>query len=159
VRRNVSRADELQTSQRLAAGAQPIFARGLAQIGMLLVARVVVPHALRIADHRRVVAGYLQVFCESVRPLRGGHYASGPLAVERNQQKGRLSHRSLGLDECFDAATGSGELSQMRRHGVVNSATLRRIAALFLDPGRRPPEPTHAPIMAATLKDRGSFAA
>ena len=86
----------------------------------------------------RVSAGV----CESVRPFRGGHHASGPLAIERNQQEGRLGYRSLGLDECFDAATGSGELSQMRRHGVVDSATLRRIAALFLDPGRRPPEPT-----------------
>ncbi len=56
-----------------------------AQVRMLLVASVVVPHPLRIAHHGCVVARDLQVLRECMRPFGRGHHASGPLAVERNQ--------------------------------------------------------------------------
>jgi len=125
---------------------------------MLLVASVVVPHPLWIADHGCVVARDLQVLREGMRPFRRGHHASGPLAVERNQQERRLSYRSLGLNERLNAATTTRELRQVRGDGVVDGATLRGIAAAFLDPARCSPEPTHAPIMAAMFHNRGPSA-
>ena len=90
---------------------------------MLLVASVVVPHPLWIANYGCVVARDLQVLREGMRPFGRGHHASGPLAVERNQQEGRLSYRGLGLNECLDAASDPVESVE------VNASTPRRVRA------------------------------
>ena len=123
---------------------------------MLLVAAVVVAHSLRITHDRCVVTRDLQVLCEGMCPFRRRHGSSSPFAIKGDQQQGRLSDRRLGLDEGFDPAPRSCELREVGRDGVVNRATLRGIPAALLDPARRPPEPTHAPIMAGTFQNRGS---
>ena len=142
-----------KTVQIAASDRSRLWSRGVwklsAQVAMLLVAGVVVAHPLRIADDGRVVSGDLQMFCERVRPLRRRHDAPGPLAVERHQQQRGLGDSGLGLDEGLHAATGPDELREMGGHRVVDGATLRRVAAALLRPSRRPPKPTHVPIMRA----------
>jgi len=128
---------------------------GSTQVRMLLIASVVVAHPLRIAHHGCVVPRNLQRHGEGMRPFRRRHHPSSPFTIEGDQQQGCLGYRGLGLDESLDPAPSSSELSEVRRDGVVNPATLRGMPTALLNPARRPPEPTHAPIMAATFHNRG----
>jgi hypothetical protein len=132
------------------------FDRVSAQVRMLLVPAVVVAHPLRVTHDCGVVTRDLQMLGEGVGPFRRRHHASSPLAVKCDEQQGGLGYCSLRLDEGLDPASSSRKLREVRRDGVVDSATLRGVPAAFLDPARRPPEPTHAPIMAASFQNRGS---
>ena len=70
-----------------------------------------------IADDGGVVARNSLTVGEVVRPADGGHPAPGPLAVDRDQQQGRVRDGGARLDEALDAGAGLDPLLQVA--GVV----------------------------------------
>ena len=124
---------------------------------MLLVATVVVAHPLRIAHHRSVVAGDLQMLGEGMAPLRGRHHPPSPFPVMGDEQQGGLGDGGLGLHERFDAPSGPGELGEMQRHRVVDLALRTPSAATATDPvsNGTAPKPSHVAIMTASGNLRG----
>ena len=114
-----------------------------------LVATVVVPHPLRIADHGGVIAWDLQMLGKGVGPLQRGDHSTGPLAVEGDQQEGGLGHGGLGLDKGLNALAGMSELGQVRGHGVVDRRDLLAGTARAPQPLVTALQPPHGPSMAA----------
>ena len=96
--------------------------RGLDPLRLL--ARVVVAHPLRHADHGGVVRRHAVAVGEVVRPLDARHPPPGPLPVVRDEQQGHVADRRARLDESLDPLRWSTNFSRCRTSSPSEARTV-----------------------------------